>query len=99
MIENNDEHEAKIKRVIEIQKELELRKALYDELDKLTLELKAGGFVSTDIQGLHIELVDNFAEGKNTCFRPAGVKRFEIEVEPLEKYQKRLEKKAKKAGG
>lgn len=93
-----NDHNIKLKRVLEIQKELEVRKALYDELDRLTLELKAGGFVSAELEGLRLELIDNFAEGKNTCFRPAGVKRFEIDVEPLETYQKRVAKQARKGG-
>ncbi len=80
-----------LSRVIDIQKELDLRKELHAELDRLTLELEAAGFTETTLADLHIELVDNFAE-KNTCFRPAGVKRFELDVEPLAKFLKRKAK-------
>lgn len=91
--------EQKLARILDIKKELDLRKALYEELDTLVLELQGAGFKQTDLDGMRIELVDNFADGKNTVFRPAGVKRFEIEVEPIEKAQKREAKALKKAGG
>lgn len=68
-----------LKRVIDIQRELDLRKDLYAELDMLTMQLQAEGFESADLQGLHIELVDNFAKG-NTVFRVAGVKHYEIKI-------------------
>lgn len=89
--------QAKLARVLDIQKELDLRKELYAELDDLILQLKAGGFTQADLEGQRIELVDNFDE-KNTVFRPAGVKRFEITVEPLEKVLKREAKARSKAG-
>lgn len=73
-------NESKLKRVIELQAEIEVRKALYDELDKLTLELQAEGFKHAELEGLVVDLVDNFADGRNTVFRPAGVKRFEMKV-------------------
>lgn len=73
-------HELKLKRVIELQTGIEERKALYAELDQLTLELKADGFSDATLDGLVIELVDNFADGRNTVFRPAGVKRYEMRV-------------------
>lgn len=66
-------------RVIEIQRELDIRKALYDELDMLTEQLVAEGFQAGGIDGSIITMVDNFAD-KNTVFRPAGVKRFELKV-------------------
>lgn len=72
----------KIARIIEIQKELDLRKELYSELDELTLQLQRDGFISTEFQGLTIELVDNFKVG-NTVFRPAGVKRFELKIKKV----------------
>lgn len=76
-------HSIKLKRVLELQAEIELRKALYDELDKLTLELLEDGFRDATLDGITLELVDNFAAGKNTVFRPAGVKRFEIKVKKV----------------
>lgn len=66
-------------RVIEIDKELAVRKALYDELDMLTMQLQAEGFVDAEFEGLLIQLVDNFAKG-NTCFRVAGVKHYELKM-------------------
>ena len=69
-------------RVIELQAELDVRKALYDELDMLTIQLQAEGFHDAELNGLLISLVDNFAVN-NTCFRPAGVKRFELKVKKV----------------
>ncbi len=68
-----------LKRILSIQAELDVRKALYDELDMLTMQLQDEGFHHAEIGEFLIDLVDNFANG-NTCFRPAGVKRFEIKV-------------------
>lgn len=84
----------KVTRVLDLQKELDLRKALYAELDALVLELQADGFKSVDLEGFRIDLIDNFAE-RNTVFRPAGVKRFEIKVEALETIRKREARKVK----
>lgn len=88
----------KLARILDITHELELRKALYAELDALVLELRDGGFVSADLDGFRMALVDNFADGRNVVFRPAGVKRFEVNVEPVEKALAREAKAAKKAG-
>lgn len=66
-------------RVLELQRELDVRKDLYTELDLLTMQLQAEGFKDAEFDGLLISLVDNFL-ASNTCFRPAGVKRFEIKV-------------------
>jgi len=87
-----------VARILDIKKELDERKALYEELDQLTLELKKLNFEAMTLNDMRIELVDNFAEGKNTVFRPAGVKRFEVEVETMEKWAKREAKNKKKAG-
>jgi hypothetical protein len=69
-------------RVIELQAELDVRKALYEELDLLTIQLQAEGFHDAELSGMLITLVDNF-EINNTCFRPAGVKRFELKVKKV----------------
>lgn len=66
-------------RVIQIQAELDVRKALYDELDMLTLQLQAEDFAGAQLDGFIVTLVDNFAVS-NTAFRPAGVKRFELKL-------------------
>lgn len=68
-----------LKRVIDIQRELDIRKALYTELDMLTEQLQAEGFKHAELDGMILDMVDNF-EKSNTCFRPAGVKRFELKV-------------------
>lgn len=68
-----------LKRVLDIQAELDIRKALYDELDMLTIQLQADGFESAELNGMVVELVNNFAKG-NTVFRPAGVKHYEVKV-------------------
>jgi len=76
------ETETKLARVIELTRELEIRKALYDELDKLTLELKAEGFNHKIMLGLEITLKDNF-ESANVQWRMAAVRRYEIKVKKL----------------
>jgi hypothetical protein len=58
---------------------LENDKPLYEELDNITLQLKALGFEQGAIGTRLLALVDNFAE-KNTAFRPCGVKRFELKT-------------------
>ena len=70
---------ALVRRVIQLNEELAVRKALYDELDMLTIQLQAEGFVFAELDGLTVELVNNF-ETTNTVFRPAGVKQFEVKV-------------------
>lgn len=79
----------KLTRVLALMRELELRKELYAELDRLILEMKADGFTSALIDGILLELVDNFTEGTNTVFRPAGVKRFEFRISDPNKSKKR----------
>lgn len=76
----DSQHTAKLARVVELQAELDKRKELYAELDKLVLELQAEGFKSETVDGMFCELVDNFADGKNTVWRVAGVKHYEIKI-------------------
>lgn len=66
-------------RILEIQKELDVRKALYDEYDMLTVQLQAEGFEHAEFDGFVMDLVDNFTKS-NTVFRVAGVKRFEMKI-------------------
>ena len=70
---------AKLCQVLDLLEKLESVKPLYAELDALIVEMHSEGFQSEVIDGMLIQLVDNFAE-KNTVFRPAGVKRFEFKV-------------------
>lgn len=69
-------------RVIELQAELDIRKALYTELDMLTVQLQAEGFVDAALDGFLITLVDNFAKD-NTAWRPAGVKHYELKLKKV----------------
>ena len=71
--------EAKLKKLLDLTEALEARKALYDELDQLTLELQAQGFDHAVFEGKDITLVDNF-NVKNVVFRPAGVRRYECKI-------------------
>lgn len=91
----NGDVTAKIARLIDIQKELDERKKLYDEYDAIVTDLQENGFQSVIFQGLHLWLVDNFPPGKNTAYKVASVKKWDIKMEPIEVYQKRLAKKAK----
>lgn len=69
----------KLSEALRLQAEIEQAKKLYEELDRLVLELQAAGFERAKHHGLDIELVDNFAE-TNVAFRMAAVKRFELKV-------------------
>ena len=86
MKQNN---EVTLARVLEIQKELDVRKELYAEMDRLIVQLREGGFTCTELDGMLIELVDNFAEKNgvavNTSYKVAGVKRFEIKLKKIKK--------------
>lgn len=88
----------RLARLIEIQRELDLRKALYAEYDQIVLELAHSGFERTVIDGLVLELCDNFKDS-NTGWTSAAVKRYEVEILDKEKYEKRQARRAKKAGG
>jgi len=89
--------EIKLKRIIEIQAELDSRKALFEEYDRLVQDLAAEMFAQAEVQGLILSLKDNFAE-TNTVFRVAGVKRYEMTIEDKEKHEKRIAKQLKKQG-
>lgn len=75
----NKKQEELLKRIIEINEELELRKKLYEEYDKVVEELRKTGFKNAEFQDLIFELVDNFEE-KNTAWRMAAIKRFELKI-------------------
>lgn len=65
----------------EIKAKLDAVKPLYDEMDKLTMQIaeltQPGEY---EIPDYEVTLVDNFAQ-KNVCFRPAAVRRFELKIE------------------
>ena len=81
-MQNDHKHDRKLAELIRITDELEARKALYDELDKLTIELKESGFQHAIFHGHEIKLCDNFEE-KNVQFRVAGVRRFECKIKKM----------------
>ena len=91
-------NETKLKRIINIVQLLEERKALYEELDALTLEVMQTGFTSGTLDGMFLELKDNFAKG-NCAFRPAAVRRFEFEIMPIEEKVRKDARKLNKSGG
>jgi hypothetical protein len=100
------------KEIVKIKTLLDANKPLYEALERLTLQLKdlvgsgevmineelvvlgPGGALFAPPQ--YVRVNDNFAE-KNTCFRPAAVKRFEMASETVIERQQRIEKEAKKA--
>ncbi len=90
-------------KISEIKGKLEANKPLYDELDQLTVELskeaEPGTVFNTDDHHF-VTLTDNFAE-KNSVWRPACVKRYEVERLDEAEMIKKLNKKvaaAKKEG-
>lgn len=88
-----------VNRIAEIKTELDSKKPLYDELDELISELSDVAEVNQTLatnDARFITLIDNFAE-KNTVWRPAAVKRFDIELLTGEELAKKNEKLAKKA--
>ncbi len=72
-------------RLLRVQQQLQLAKSLYAESDALVLELVRRGFTHAALpDGTQCLLIDNFIDPKtlaprNVVFRPAGVKRFEID--------------------
>ena len=65
------------RKAAKVMKELEGMKPLYTELDRLTAELIDLGMESVSLGKNKMVLIDNFSE-KNTVFRPAAVRRFEL---------------------
>ena len=86
--------EAVLLRLLQVKAELDSVKVLYEEYDKLVLELRDKGFSLAIIGDDAISLVDNFAES-NTSWKSCGVKRYDVKVESVEKREKRLAKRAK----
>ena len=76
--------------LIKIKKELQSVKRLYDLEDKITMELQRRGFTGAEkTDGTILTLKDNFkdkeGQPRNTGFRVAFVKRFEVIIkEPKE---------------
>ena len=78
-MQNEHKHDKKLAELIRLTEALDARKALYDELDRVTLELKAEGFEHAIFRGKEITLQDNFSE-KNVQWRMAAVRRYEAKV-------------------
>lgn len=78
------DNEALLKRIIEVKKKLEEAKAFYQEMDKLTEEFIRLELKMVKVDDVILALKDNFVDKdgnvKNTVFRPAAVKRFEIDI-------------------
>jgi hypothetical protein len=88
-----------VNRIAEIKDKLESHKPLYEELDDLIGELADVAEVNQTLatnDGRFITSIDNFAE-KNTVWRPAAVKHFDILMETKEELDKRTAAAAKKA--
>lgn len=87
-----------VNRIATIKTQLESIKPLYDELDDLTAELgdvaEVNQVLATN-DGRFLTLIDNFAD-KNTVFRPAAVRRFDVELVTQEEMEKKMSKLAKK---
>jgi len=80
----NKNQEKLIKEILNLNEQLEIRKKLYETYDGLILELQESGFTEGVIGELDLSLKDNFLDkdGKerNTAFRIAFVKRFELSI-------------------
>lgn len=85
--------DARIGRLIDIQKELDLRKQLFAEYDAIVLSLAQEGFTEAFVEDIALLLKDNFAS-KNTGFTTAAIKRYEIEIITKDLYERRKQKKA-----
>lgn len=81
---NQDEKQGKLARLLAINAELEVRKLLYEEYDRLIMELVEDGFTHETFRELEIEIVDNFLDKdghvKNTGWTAAAVKRYCLKV-------------------
>ena len=86
-----------VARAAEISLILEDTRPLYRELDDITLKLIELEVFHAYADGLQMTLVDNFAE-KNTGFRVARFKRYDIKVERTGIPMKELKTRVKKSG-
>lgn len=89
-------NEELLERARDLQERIASVKPLYSELDALVLELVRRGWRESALaNSIEARLVDNFVDPKtgapkNTVFRPAGVKRFELDfTDPLSARRKK----------
>jgi hypothetical protein len=68
-----------LKRLLEIEAEIEQHKAAYAERDLLTLALQQAGFSSHEDEEHTYVLQDNFAT-TNVAYRAAFVRRFNVKI-------------------
>lgn len=87
-----------VARAAGLMRELDIRKALYAELDEILLALAQRGFVRTELNGQVISLVDKFADGVNTGWTSAAVRRYDLVIENAGKVARR-DAKRKNEGG
>lgn len=74
-----------LKQIRDCLAKLEKVKPLYDKIDQLTLSLVGKKLPETiEVNGQKYEVIlsDNFAE-RNTAFRQAAVKRWELKLKPI----------------
>lgn len=87
-----------IDRIAELKSQIDGMKHMYEELEQLTIQLvKMNTQLNTPIptfDGNYLILQDNFAD-KNTVFRPAAVKRFDVDILTQEELDKKIIKEAK----
>lgn len=88
----------RLRRLVEIQRELDLRKSLYAEYDLIVMSLAKDGFSSAELDGFVLTLEDHFAQG-NTAWTSAPVKRYALEIESKEKVERRTERAKRKIFG
>lgn len=90
----NDSALKLVDRIAKIKDLLDANKPLYEELDDLIMKLvkvvQIGETTQTEDERF-VTLVDNF-EDKNTCFKVAGVKRFDVLLMDKEQFKKRIAK-------
>lgn len=85
----------RLAKLLEIKEILDARKQLYEEYDRLIIELVGLGFVSAQgLKGELIQIKDCF-KGGNTAWTSAAVKRFDLEVVTKELQEKRARRAAK----
>ena len=84
-------------RLLMLKAQTEAMKAVYEEIDQLTAMLMAQVGLNNEQQfgGKAVTVIDNFAE-KNTVYRPAAVKRFDLDIEDLAERAAKAAKKAAK---
>jgi len=78
------DQETLLMQILDLNEQLEERKKLYETYDRLVMELQESGFTEGEVGELKLTLKDNFLDKdgneKNTAYRIAFVKRFELSI-------------------